>query len=343
MQKNYDVSAKVVCYENDEYSYADKEVKGLEVEFLKKLFNNSRFDGLLYILKNAKKIDILHVMHMTSTRNFYWFHLYKFLNPKGKAYLMVDYPFDLVNQEVLGKGIMKRYRQKQLDKVTLISVDTPAMAAEGRIVWSPKVQHVNNVCFVDYENHELRFEDKEDVIVYVGRHGTRQKNTEMLVEGFIRFAKEHESWRLKLIGSTTKEFDVFLQDKLDENSWVKDRIIVVNEIREKDKLYEELSKAKIFVSTARAETFAVATMEALYNGCTMVMSSVSGAFELTNNERYGRVYQIGDVDGLIDRLNEVADNEELQRRACYEGSEYVATHHSGDYVSATLAKYLLDN
>mgnify|MGYP004444990013 FL=1 len=84
-------------------------------------------------------------------------------------------------------------------------------------------------------------------------------------------------------------------------------------------------------------------MEALYNGCTMVMSSGSGAFELTNNERYGRVYQIGDVDGLIDRWNEVADNEELQRRACYEGSEYVATHHSGDYVSATLAKYLLDN
>jgi hypothetical protein len=75
LQKNFGYQAEIVCHKNeDQYFYLNGELKGLNLQFFKS-------GPIAYLLKNARKIDILMLFHV-KTESIYaiessWFCLCK--------------------------------------------------------------------------------------------------------------------------------------------------------------------------------------------------------------------------------------------------------------------------
>src|SRR3712207_9512461 len=63
-------------YNLDEYTYLNEEVKGLKIDFLDRRYNNYSLDGLRYLKKQAKNIDVLQIFHVTLYSLLYAF-MYK--------------------------------------------------------------------------------------------------------------------------------------------------------------------------------------------------------------------------------------------------------------------------
>lgn len=236
MKELYGMDSAIACYRNEEqYSYLETEVKGLKLDFIRKRFHNSRLDGLLYLFENAKKIDILQVFHIHSTRNYYWIELYKMLNPKGKVYLMLDTNYGLTNYEyTFGRSVLlRKIRKSIIKKCTLISAETESTAYGLSEKWGINVEWVNNG-FYFRKRIPIEYRDKENVICTVGRIGTFQKNNEVLLQAFKRFSQEYPDWKLKIIGAIEPTFNLYIENFMKENIQLRDKIIFLDEIRERD-------------------------------------------------------------------------------------------------------------
>lgn len=65
MHKNYGYRGGVATYKNEEYSYLEHEVRGLEMDYIKRITGNFKIDSILWLLKNAKKCEVLQVFHIS--------------------------------------------------------------------------------------------------------------------------------------------------------------------------------------------------------------------------------------------------------------------------------------
>ena len=121
--KDHDLDCSVACYKNsDDYTYADNEVKGLKLDFVKKTRGGIIADGMLYLVRNARKIDILNVYHLNLSSYFYEI-AYRLLNRHGRIYLKLDMnPKGFISCFKKNPvGIIKRATIRRAD---LVSVET---------------------------------------------------------------------------------------------------------------------------------------------------------------------------------------------------------------------------
>ena len=88
MHKYFGYDSFIATYKNDDYENL-KLLPGLRIEFIPKICNNFEIDSLIWLTTNAKRIDVLNVIHfLERTKRF--IKLFKKLNPSGKAYLKLD-------------------------------------------------------------------------------------------------------------------------------------------------------------------------------------------------------------------------------------------------------------
>ena len=89
MDKYFNYEGYVACYGDDNYTYLEDELKELEVDIIQKRTGNIIVDGIYYLIKNAKNINVLQVMHSTK-ENLILGYVYKMLNRRGQLYLKLD-------------------------------------------------------------------------------------------------------------------------------------------------------------------------------------------------------------------------------------------------------------
>lgn len=323
MHKFYGYESTIVAYANErDLPYLNNEVKGLKYQSVKKTTNETR-DFLKYIIKNAKKIDVLQLYHVTSNENYRWMLAYKILNPKGKIYLKLDAGKDITRDFDYNasnfKMLVKRYCLK---KCKLISIETKQLAEMLSKEWNIKISYITN----GYYNHGFEkivsYDQKENIICTVGRLGSKQKNTEELIDAFTVFSENHKDWKLRLIGHTENNIEEYLERKISIYPYLKDRITLCGLIEDREQLKKEYEMAKIFCLTSRWESFAIVFVEALVNGCFIVSSDIDGARERIDNGKYGRIYPIEEKKQLISILSEIANNDDLLKSNCYSSQEY---------------------
>lgn len=331
LHKYYSYSSKIVCYKNSEnYTYLDDILKGLEIEYIKKYTGNTLIDGLLYLFKRARKIDVLHIFHITSNRNLYWILLYKLLNPRGKVYLKMDANIAVTNYNVNGKTLRNRMRIKILKKCKLISVETLKLYEYCNENWPLDVEYIPNG-FYDYGNTKIvDYQDKENVICTVGRIGTKEKATEVLLEAYRLASVNLPGWKLRVVGPIEKEFEEYINDYFEDNAELRKNIVFTGAIYDREKLNLEYKRAKIFCLTSKYESFGIVMVEALRNGCYIVTSRVDSANDLTNKEKYGSIFEVDNSEELAGILinicnkgNKLADICSDIQKFAYENFEWV--------------------
>ncbi len=249
------------------YPIKHAEGKSLDLYFLK---------VASYLLKNAKKIDILMTFHIFMRAGKIAL-LYKLLNPKGKSYVKLDIPTYIADRistffndngakAKLKKIIYKSY----FNKVDLFSCESTD--AYNRLLndqglnpyFKDKLIILENGCD-DQLIGELgvsprAFNEKENVFITVGRLGTFEKHTELFMQALER--TDLKDWVVYMIGPVQEEFEVYVSDFFLRNPQLKDKVVFTGAIYDKKALWDIYCKAKVFVLSSRTESSGIVLYEA---------------------------------------------------------------------------------
>lgn len=296
LDKREDVCAKLVCCkasleEAESCSFSEKQYKQIPM-----LLNNETFTGLIYILRYGRKVDWFNFYH-GGRHTYYWSKLYKFLNPKGKVYLKLDLNYDGCRILSENRKELKIF-EKAAKTADIVSVESEQIRNLCRQFTEIDISVICNG-YVNNINTKVTDQLKrENCFITVGRLGTYEKATDLLLEAFAKSAPEHD-WKLKLVGSIEPTFIQQKEAFYERYPQLKERVTFTGPILDKKKLYETYSTARVFVLPSRYEGFPLVGPEALHCGCRMILSdAVPPVKELTNDKKYGVVVKTNNVNSL---------------------------------------------
>lgn len=273
-------------------------VHGLKVKHFP-LIINYFFTGVFYIIFNAKKIDWLNI-YFAGRQAYLWSKLYKILNPRGHVYLKLDMDFrscDLYDQNVNERKIFT----KNSEIVDIISVESVRVKQRIQKYSSKDILLIRDG-FAQLPLRQNILQPRDNIFITVGRLGTLQKGTDVLLEAFAQSASQHD-WQLKLIGNIDENFNAYLKDYFFRYPFLKNRICFVGQITDRKELYNEYCRAKVFIFPSRWESFGISAVEALSCGCRLILSdSIPPANEMTCEGRFGKIFESENIDMLAEEI-----------------------------------------
>lgn len=296
--------AKELKAKNSVMLFADKKEEYNYLEYLpnlKLLFTDEeegrKEEYYTHLKANYPQMDIL-ILHGIYNETMLYLNEYRKLRPDGKVFCGLDmnsYWMENIDWENPG---VKRFALQCNVIATSCRGMRDALNANPLVPFACRFlpngfYNAGNAPIV--ANAKI----KENIILTVGRIGQKQKNNEELVLAFAAVAEQLPDWKVKLVGSIEPDFDKFLRELFDIKPGLKHRIIPAGAITDKELLYSEYAKAKVFALTSRFEGGAPNVYaEALVHGCMFVTSNIDAASDITNNGELGESYAQGDTQAL---------------------------------------------
>ena len=315
LHRIYGYDTKIVSYKNSEhYDNINGEVKGLKIDFIENTGRISFLEkGVLkYIYKNAKQIDVLN-LYIFSKFTFVYGILYKTINPKGFLFLKLDgYNETFAEGNTIihsikktKNNILKYLERKFLKKVDLITIENQEgekLVQKMFPAISSKIKYlpvgVNDLFLSDiFQNKQKSFEEKENIILTVGRVGEEIKNHEMILRAL---TKTHmKDWKMVFAGPVNNCFRNYFNKLSIEFPSLKESVIFTGNIANRVDLYEWYNRSKIFCMTSRKESFCHSISEALYFGNYIIgTEGIMSMKDITDNGRYGMTLKLDDDETL---------------------------------------------
>jgi L-malate glycosyltransferase len=314
MGKLFKYHASIVTYANDEYSYMEHDLKdeNFELNFIKKRFKNHKYDIILYLLSQSRNIDVLQVFHFHDTLNILiYFLIYRALNWNGKIYAKLDADYNLTTFLAEDKGfwpLVRNFILKYL--VDVLSVETEEnyyRLLNSNLNYHGKLIYMPNGVDILIKDHELRIDHKKDYILTVGRLGSSEKATEVLMEAFSKI-KNLNNWKLILVGDFEDQFQDYVHKYFQNNPHLREMVIFAGFIEDRERIYQYYAQSKIFCLTSRRESFGIALVEAAYFGDYLVSTDVGGARDVLKVTNYGELFEIDNLEVLTRILEELINN-----------------------------------
>lgn len=122
---------------------------------------------------------------------------------------------------------------------------------------------------------------KEKIFLAVGRFGSKQKNTELLLKIIPQL--NLNDWKIIFAGPIEMQEQDF-SSKIDQwfaqNPTLRKSVRFLGNISDRNELYRLYAKASVFLMPSRWESFGIALMEAAWFGCCLISTNVGCASEL---------------------------------------------------------------
>ncbi|MDR0437670.1 MAG: glycosyltransferase [Bacteroidales bacterium] len=323
LHKKYGFDSTVVTIKQGDYPYLNNEVKGLKVHFVKRTFRVPHvvnFSHLWYVIRHAKKIDILNVYFLCPDAVVLaW--VFKLLNKKGLVYLKLDAHLNRFVDFFYDKsGFFKRLKIKFFTKAyaskyfDLISYETmprsnelegyPIKLFKEKMFYLPTGFYVPNM-----NEQELieKMHSKKKIILICGRIGFRgfpYKNHDRLLN--ILPQLNFKDWSIKFVGPVEPYFEKLVADFFKNNPDLKNKVIFTGAVSDKKQLQNEyLSSAVYLVTSVKEESYNISLIEALNAGCYVVSTDMGVAFDAIQND--AKIGQIITLDNLPKKLQDIID------------------------------------
>jgi glycosyltransferase involved in cell wall biosynthesis len=146
---------------------------------------------------------------------------------------------------------------------------------------------------------------KENILLTVGRIGAAEKNHAELLNAFANTAHLLTGWTLRMAGPVDPGFQLYIDHYFSQYPDLKERVIFTGEITNKETLFAEYARAKIFVLSSTVEGGAPNVYaEALFHGCMFITSEIDAADEMINEGELGVKYPLNDTNALSSALAE---------------------------------------
>lgn len=149
--------------------------------------------------------------------------------------------------------------------------------------------------------------EKKKRIVSVARL-MPQKNHDILIKAFAFFLKQHPDYTLTIYGEgPLMEKLKNLANALD----VGDKVFLPGPSKS---IHQDILDAKMMCLVSQREGMSNAMIEAMCLGLPCICTKVSGAVDLITDGENGVLVDIGDIKGLVAKMNGLADNDELCKK-----------------------------
>ena len=315
MGRDYGYEASLVCFTNGEYPTYKYLRPFLNLTLLgrnrKYIITRPSFRMIRYLYRNAKKIDVLNLYHLTYETILYGI-IYRLFHKKGRVYLKLDMDSD---------AFMRRKRKYSISRLFLFNfllgkmtdlvsyevskaervLQTELPALRKKIIQIPNgiddgSEFVKNI-------PRIPFAGKEDLIISVGRIGSYQKNNQMLLEALLRV--DLKRWKVVFIGPIAESFQQYISDFFEKNSAYKESVFFTGAIENRTSLYDWYNRAKVFCLTSRSECFSLVYPEALFYGDFIITTDVYPSKEIVPSDEVGWIVD-SDTD-LSNRIQQIID------------------------------------
>jgi glycosyltransferase involved in cell wall biosynthesis len=313
MGKLFQYHASIVTYHNDDYSYMEQELKddNFELNLIKKRFENHKYDIILYLILNSRSIDVLQVFHFHDTLNILiYFLIYRSLHWKGKIYAKLDADYNLTTFLAEDKGFWPLIRNFILNHlVDVLSVETEEnyqRLLKSKLNYQDKLICMPNGVDI-HMNHEIQLDNKKNYIMTVGRLGSEEKATEVLLEAYSKI-QNLKNWKLVLVGDFEHQFQDYVNHYFETNPHLREKVIFAGFIDDRERIYQYYAESKIFCFTSRRESFGIALVEAAYFGNYILSTNVGGARDVLKVTDYGELFETDNTRMLTNRLEDLINN-----------------------------------
>lgn len=302
-------------YEDVEATLASSQLdlKGEYLEFVKGMkldkieIQNSFIAGCQYLLKNAKKIDWLNIYHCRK-ESLIWTKLFKKLNPKGKVYLKLDAGF-LTIEKLKNEPEYSQLFDKLCKAVDVVSAESNVVVKGLQEFTDVKIAKIPNGFGGEKPDDALRQVKRENCFITVARIGAPEKNNDLLLEAFAKIADKND-WKLYMVGKVEKSFEGYVSEYFVRYPHLKDRVIFTGEVADAKELAKLYRMAKVFVLPSEFESFSLATVEAMSNGCRLILSNqVAPCIEFTRNGSYGTITDDNSIETLVKAMESMVSQE----------------------------------
>lgn len=302
--KNHDCDVTMVGGNKGEYPNL-KYVPGLKMEFLPDGSIQSMLD---YLVRESADIDCL-LLYGCYPFYFPLVDIYRQYNPNGRISLALDANSHWMDRIQWTDADFCRF----MNQCDLISAAGRTMQKHLNEKWPWKIEFIPNG-FYNFSEQlwNVDFQKKENIILTVGRLGTPQKATNVLLEAFAQISERIPGWELRLAGSVAKNFEKYIEKFWERFPDLRNRIRFLGHISDRNQLYKEYKKSKVF---ALPSTFEGGTpnviAEALYSGNAIAITKIDEYEDATDCGQCGMASEIGDVEGFANILSELCTNEQL--------------------------------
>lgn len=240
------------------------------------------------IFRMARDIDLLYLLSITPD-SMYKMLAYRLGGGKGKIYLKLDLGIyakdgkDLLKWENMSLFLKTvHFFFKPIPDVYTVetkrSYERLRNSYYGDLIEKGKLFRLPNgfdpQILEEIGVTRRNVSEKEKVMITVGRLGTHQKNTELLLDVLSKV--DLQDWKFYCIGPIEDSFKGEIEKFYSEHPKKKDSVIFTGMISQKEK-FEYYDKARVFVLTSRHEGFAFALVEAAYMKNYIVSTDVGGA------------------------------------------------------------------
>lgn len=269
-----------------------------------------------YLLQNAQHIDLLMCFHW-KLETFINILLYKYLNKNGQVYIKLDTidgrEWELSERSFFNRIMRKKIYKTCLKKIKVLSCETTKSynllcrnkefgnLLKEKLVWMPNAFDETYLQTLDI--FERSYSQKENLIITIGRLGSSQKNTEMLLKALEK--TDLKNWKFYLIGPIEPHFKPQIEQFYKDFPEKKEQVIFIGKINDKKELWEWYNKAKVFVFTSRWESYGLVLDEAKRFRNYLVCTRVGAAEDSIENDRYGTFIEQEDSEGLNQILSQI--------------------------------------
>lgn len=327
--KLYDLSASIVFNWNSGSKEMPEECRGVKLRVLSGKGRNygdaflfsAEWRFFLYILKHAREIDILMRFHFSyQTMIIGW--IYKWRNPSGCFYIKGDglgvYGALLRNEDrfaIRWKNKIIRMLCNHMcsiaDKVSIelpdlydfLKEQKPFKAKPQKLVLM--LNGFDEELFEEYQMKEIPVPEKENIILSVGRHGSEQKNTECFLRALTHV--DLKDWKVVFVGTVEPDFrEKELSDFYHKNPHLKEQVRFIGPIYDQKSLWNRYNRAKVFVHTARFESYGIVLGEAFRFNDYIVSTDV-GIAKYVIEKGMGKLFPQNDDVSLGNILQSIVD------------------------------------
>ncbi|MFC3199213.1 glycosyltransferase family 4 protein [Parapedobacter deserti] len=315
LQREQHYDCTIACFGYDQYPYLEQEVQGLKLKVIKRLFKSDFLNLVLFIFSEHKKYDVLQMYHY-SRDTLLLLYLFKALGLfRKKTYLKLDAD-DRIRSFKFGSGPSGLIARFLFRSISLVSIESKPLHEYlnndnhlGRkITYIPNGFHHKNG-----EHVRVDYGEKSNLIVSVGRLGSRQKATELVCEAFTKFVISQPDWILMLIGTEEPVFSQYLDDLMFKHPFLHKKIKRLNEVTDRNLLMSYYKQAKMLVLPSRWEGFPLVYVEAISSGCYVITTPVSAGLDVTRNGELGVIVPFDSVDEIAYAMLDYAANESHMR------------------------------
>ena len=318
---------EILCGYPDEYAEQVLAEEKEDLKFVRRWITFNSYQRILiyigYLFRYASRIDLLMCFHWRfETFAVIW--LYRLFNKHGKIYVKLDtstgVEWDLSYRSWAGKILRKWIYKLCLKKVDLLSCETWNAYQHlcvnenfGKLL-KPKLVRMPN-SFDEFRwkalgIQERTFAQKKNWMITVGRLGTRQKNTEMLLNALAEV--DLKNWTFYLIGPIEKSFQVVIDDFFAKYPDKKECVKFLGPLYDKKMLWSYYNYAKVFVCTSRWESSGIVLNEAKHFRNYILSTRVGEAEDLIEKEeKFGMFLHHEDFSGLRNILQQIVNGEKM--------------------------------